>query len=191
MTVRILLVAAVFAVLSGCSRANPPPEGAERHEGVERAQPASRIAPQPSPEPDAGTGAPAFDTQDELVGEFCRPENVPAYGVASAVRSGNELMPVVELVVSTEATSEVDLTLIARDLKWSYAFDDALLVSFVDRSRPGEPETGEAQIINAVDGALILGMSEGPPNKEGLTIIAYEDPTSPDEEKVFAKTACS
>ncbi len=93
--------------------------------------------------------------------------------------------------MSTEATSEVDLTLIARDLKWSYAFDDALLVSFVDQSRPGEPETGEAQIINAVDGALILGMSEGPPNKEGLTIIAYEDPTSPDEKKVFAKTACS
>ncbi len=92
MTVRILFVAAAFAALSGCSRANPPPEGAERHEGLERAQRTSRIAPQPSSEPDAGTGAPAFDTQDELVGEFCRPENVLAYGVTSAVRSGNELM---------------------------------------------------------------------------------------------------
>jgi hypothetical protein len=191
MAVRILFVAAVFAALSGCSRANPPPEGAERHEGRERVQPAPRLAPQPSPEPDAGTGEPAFDTQDDLVGEFCRPDNVPAYGVASAVRTGNELMPVVELVVDTKATSEVDLTLIARDLKWSYAFDDALLVSFLDRSRPGEPETGEAQIINAVDGALILGMPEGPPNKEGLTVIAYEDPTAPDEEEVFARTACS
>lgn len=191
MTVRILFVAAIFAALPGCSPPNPPPEGAERHEGAERVQPAPRLAAQPKPQTDAGTGEPAFDTQDELVGEFCRPENVPDYGVASAVRTGNELMPVVELVVDTEATSEVDLTLIARDLKLSYAFDDALLVSFVDRSKPGDPETGEAQIINAVDGALIRGMPEGPPNKEGLTVIAYEDPTSPDEEKVFARTACS
>lgn len=191
MTVRILFVAAVFAALSGCSRANPPPEEAERHEAVERGQAAPRLAPQPTPEPGTRTGEPAFDTQDELVGEFCRPENVPDYGITSAVRTGNELMPVVELVVDTEAKSEVDLTLIARDLKLSYAFDDALLVSFVDRSKPGEPETGEAQIINAVDGALILGISEGPPNKEGLTVIAYEDPTAPDEKKVFARTACS
>jgi hypothetical protein len=126
-----------------------------------------------------------------MVGEFCRPENVPDYEVASAVRTGNELMPVAELVVDTEATTEVDLTLIARDLKLSYAFDDALLVSFVDRSKPGGPETGEAQIINALDGALILGIPEGLPNEEGLTVIAYKDPTSPDEDKVFARTACS
>jgi hypothetical protein len=65
------------------------------------------------------------------------------------------------------------------------------LVSFVDRSKPGKPETGEAQIINAVDGALILGIPEGPPNKEGLTVIAYEDPSAPEEEEVFARTACS
>ncbi len=191
MTVRILLIVAVFAALSGCSRANTPPEEAERHEGVERARPAPRLAPQPAPAPDAETQKPDLDTQAELVGDFCRPENVPDYEVASAVRSGNQLMPVVELVVDTEATTEVDLTLIARDLKLSYAFDDALLVSFVDRSKPGGPETGEAQIINAVDGALILGIPEGPPNKEGLTVIAYKDPRSPDEEKVFARTACS
>src|SRR3712207_7972220 len=52
---------------------------------------------------------------------------------------------VLKLVVDAEATSEIDLTLVARDLKVSYFYLDALLVSFVDRSKQGEPETGEAQ----------------------------------------------
>jgi len=134
---------------------------------------------------------PPFDATDELVGDFCHPENAPDYRVASAKRAGNDLMPVLELLVDTEATSEVDLTLIARDLKASYAFHDALLVSFVNQAKPGGPETGEAQIINAVDGALILGISEGPPNREGLTVISYTDPATVDENEVFAKTACS
>jgi hypothetical protein len=130
-------------------------------------------------------------TQDEMVGDFCFPRNVPNYGVISAVEGGNELMTVLELEVDTGATSEVDLTLIARDLKVSYFYLDSLLVSFVDRSKPGAPETGEAQIINTVSGALILGMSDGPPNEEGLTVISYEDAASIDEDEVFARTACS
>ncbi len=140
---------------------------------------------------DRGADGTSGGAQDELVGDFCFPRNVPDYEVISAVEGGNELMTVLELVVDAEATSEVDLTLIARDLKVSYFYLDALLVSFVDRSKQGEPETGEAQIINTVSGALILGMSEGPPNKEGLTVISYGDPASIDQEEVFARTACS
>jgi hypothetical protein len=189
MAVRVLLVLAVFFTFSGCEQANPPPEEAEKRGGAERTQPAPRLAPQHTPEP--VIQAPPFDTTDELVGDFCHPKNVPGYRVASAERAGNDLMPVLELVVDTEATSEVGLTLIARDLKVSYAFHDALLVSFVNRAKPDGPETGEAQIINAVDGALILGISEGPPNREGLTVISYTDPATVDEDKVFAKTACS
>ncbi len=184
------MVLAVFAVLSGCEQANSPPEEAEKQAGEEQARPAFRLAPQPTPE-HVVVEEPPFDVTDELVGDFCHPKNVPGYRVASAERAGNDLMPVLELVVDTEATSEVGLTLIARDLKVSYAFHDALLVSFVNRAKPGRPETGEAQIINAVDGALILGMSEGPPNREGLTIISYTDPATVDEDEVFAKTACS
>ena len=130
-------------------------------------------------------------TQDEMVGDFCFPRDVQDYGVISSEERGNELMTVLELVVDAEATSEVDLTLIARDLKVSYFYLDALLVSFVDRSKPGRPETGEAQIINTVSGALILGMSDGPPNKEGLTVISYGDPATIEEDEVYAKTACS
>ena len=197
MAVRVLLVLAVFATLSGCEQVNPPPEEAEKQGGVERVEPAPRLAPglaprlAPQPTPEPTIQDPPIDTTNELVGDFCDPENVPDYRVVSAERAGNDLMPVLELVVDTEATSEVDLTLIARDLKVSYLFHDALLVSFVNRAKPGQPETGEAQIINAVDGALILGMSEGPSNREGLTIISYTDPATVDEEKVFAKTACS
>ena len=111
--------------------------------------------------------------------------------MTSAEGAGNDLIPLLELVVDTEATSEVGLTLIARDLKVSYAFHDALLASFVNRTKSGGPETGEAQIINVVDGALILGISEAPPNREGLTVISYTDPATVDEGKVLAKTACS
>ena len=141
--------------------------------------------------PERGADAASGGAQDELVGDFCFPRNVPDYEVISTVEGGNELMTVLKLVVDAEATSEVDLTLVARDLKVSHFYLDALLVSFVDRSKQGEPETGEAQIINTVSGALILGMSDGPPNKEGLTVISYGDPASIDQEEVFARTACS
>jgi hypothetical protein len=184
-----MLVSAVFALLSGCEQAILPPEKAEKQAGVERAEPAPRLAPQPAPEP--VIEEPPFDATNQLVGDFCRPENVPDYRVASAEKAGNDLMPVLELVVDTRAASEVDLTLIARDLKASYAFHDALLVSFVNRAKPGAPEIGEAQIINTVDGALILGMPEGSPNREGLTVISYTDPATVDENEVFAETACS
>jgi hypothetical protein len=141
--------------------------------------------------PDRAVEGSSGGTQDEMVGDFCFPRNVPEYGVISAVEGGNELMTVLELVVDSEVTSEIDLTLIARDLKVSYFYFDSLLVSFVDRSKPGAPETGEAQIINTVSGALILGMSDGPPNREGLTVISYGDPASIDEDEVFARTVCS
>lgn len=188
LAIRVLLALAVFVPLYGCEQVLlPPEEGVERAE-VDRARPGPRLAPQPPPEP--VVEEPPFDSTDELVGDFCRPEDVPDYRVASAERAGNELMPVLELVVETRASSEVDLTFIARDLKASYASYDALLVSFVDTTRPGEPETGEAQIINAVDGALILGIPEGPPNREGLTVISYTEPATVDEREMFAQTAC-
>jgi hypothetical protein len=188
LAVRVLLALAFFVPLSGCEQILlPPEEGVERAE-VDRARPGPRLAPQPAPEP--VVEEPPFDSTDELVGDFCRPEDVPDHRVASAEGAGNDLMPVLELVVDTRATSEMDLTFISRDLKASYASHDALLVSFVDTARPGEPETGEAQIINAVDGALILGIPEGPPNREGLTVISYTDPATVDDREVFARTAC-
>jgi hypothetical protein len=183
-TLRVLLALAVFVSISGCERILLlPEEGVEREE-VDRARP----GPQPAPEP--VVEEPPFDSTDELVGDFCRPEDVPDYRVASAEGAGNDLMPVLELVVDTRASSEVDLTFIARDLKASYASHDALQVLFVDRARQGEPETGEAQIINAMDGALILGIPEGPPNREGLTVISYTEPATVEDREVFAQTAC-
>ncbi len=188
LAVRVLLALAVFVPLSGCEQILLPPEEAVERAEVDRARPGLRLAPRPAPEP--VVEEPPFDSTDELVGDFCRPEDVPDYRVASAEGAGNDLMPVLDLVVDTRASSEVDLTFIARALKASYASHDALLVSFVNTSRPGEPETGEAQIINAVDGALILGIPEGPPNREGLTVISYTEPATVDDSEVFAQTAC-
>ena len=117
--------------------------------------------------PERGADAASEGAQDELVGDFCFPRNVPDYEVISTVEGGNELMTVLKLVVDAEVSSEVDLTLVARDLKVSHFYLDALLVSFVDRSKQGEPETGEAQIINTVDGALILGCPTALRTKRG------------------------
>jgi hypothetical protein len=186
--VRLLLVLVILAILSGCEQTSLLPEEAEKQVGVERAESVPQVAPQPAPEP--VIEEPPLDSTDELVGDFCHPENVPDYRLASAKGAGNDLMPVLELVAYTRATSEVDLTLIARDLKAAYASYDALLVSFVNRDKTGAPGTGEAQIINAVDGALILEIAEGPPNREGLTVISYTDPATVDEDEVFAQTAC-
>ena len=194
----LAVVALLLSAMSACesgSEEGHPGLGASRASGVARVAAAAPGEAEGSVEttsaPDRAVAGTTGRTQDELVGEFCFPRNVPDYGVISAVEGGNELMTVLELVVDAEATSEVDLTLIARDLKVSYFYFDALLVSFVDRSKPGEPETGEAQIINTVSGALILGISDGPPNKEGLTVISYRAPAPFDQDEVFARTACS
>jgi hypothetical protein len=86
--VRVLLALAVFVALSGCEQTLLPPEEGEERGGVERARPGARLAPQPAPEPVVED--PPFDATDELVGDFCRPEDVPDYRVASAEGVGNE-----------------------------------------------------------------------------------------------------
>jgi len=50
MTVRVLLMLAVFFTLSGCEQANPPPEEAEKRGGAERTQPAPRLVPRLAPQ---------------------------------------------------------------------------------------------------------------------------------------------
>jgi hypothetical protein len=194
--VAALLLSAMSACESGLEKRLSAPEPSRRTPGMAPASTTAvpegdRGSVKNSPIPDRGVDEASGGGQDELVGDFCFPRNVPDYEVISAQEGGNELMTISELLVDAEATSEVDLTLIARHLKVSYFYLDALLVSFVDRSKPGESETGEAQIINTVSGALILGMSDGPPNKEGLTVISYGDPASIDQDEVFARTACS
>jgi hypothetical protein len=131
------------------------------------------------------------EERDELVGDFCFPEDVPYFRVSSSKEAGNDLARVLEMVVDTRVSNEADLTRISLTLKAFHADRDALVISFKDLSMREERAVGEAYVINTVVGALILGMSDGPPNREGLLVASYTDgPTRPQDE-VFAETGCS
>lgn len=94
------------------------------------------------------------------------------------------------MVVGTRASSETDLTRISCALKAFHADHDALMISFKNLSARGEPATGEAYVVNTVVGALILGMSDGPPNREGLLVASYKDGPTTSQDEVFAETEC-
>lgn len=127
----------------------------------------------------------------ELVGDFCYPDDVPYYGVSSKKEAGNDLIRVLEATVRTRATSETDLTLITRAFKAFYADYDALVLSFESLSDEDGTEIGEAYVTNTAAGAFILGMSDGPLNKEGMSVVSYVDPATVSQAEVFARTECS
>ncbi len=134
---------------------------------------------------------PTDDSGGDRVGDFCYPDDVPYHGVSSTKEAGNELIKVLELVVRTRATSETDLTLLTRSFKAFYEDYDALVISFNSLSEKGEPAVGEAIVTNTVSGALILGLSDGPLNEEGMTVVSYVDPANTPQDEVFARTECS
>lgn len=131
------------------------------------------------------------DGREEMVGDFCFPEDVPRFGISSSREAGNDLARVLELVVDTQASSEADLIRISRTVKAFHADHDALVISFKDFSARSQPATGEAYVVNTVVGALILGMSDGPPNREGLLVASYTDRSTTPQDEVFAETECS
>ena len=52
MAVRVLMVVAVFAVLSGCDRGGPTPEEQANGAGAEHSEPAPGLSTQPLPAPE-------------------------------------------------------------------------------------------------------------------------------------------
>lgn len=170
-------------------RATQPPEAARAgpHSG-------SSAAPAAHENRRAGRGepsAPDGSLRDPLVGDFCYPDDVPYYGVSSKKEAGNDLIRVLEATVRTRATSETDLTLITRAFKAFYADHDALVLSFESLSREDGAAIGEAYVTNTAAGAFILGMSDGPLNDEGISVVSYMDPDTTPQAEVFARTECS
>jgi hypothetical protein len=169
----------------------PPVTGGARHK---EKPPGSPEPAEPGRSPEAGHDEDVggrTPERDGLVGDFCFPKDVPYFRVSSSKEAGNDLARVLEMVVGTRASSEVDLTRISRTLKAFHADRDALVISFKDLSARDERAVGEAYVTNTTVGALILGMSDGPPNREGLLVASYADgPTRPQDE-VFAASGCS
>jgi len=182
----------ITAETSGAPAASGTTQEEMRARSAER--PGSPTAPAAGGAGDAASGAkppPDDGARGDRVGDFCQPENVPYHGVTSAEEVGNELITVLELVVRTRATSETDLTLITRSFKAFYEDYDALVISFNSLSEEGDPAVGEAIVTNTVEGALIMGLSDGPLNEEGMTVVSYVDPAHVPQREVFARTECS
>ena len=86
--------------------------------------------------------------------------------VDSALRSPS-------LVVDTRATTERDLTLVARDIKARYANLDSVSVEFID-SNDFLAYRGGALIFNTAAGAYFQGFVYGPPNNKGYLVNAAD-----------------
>ena len=109
------------------------------------------------------------DPPDVSIGSFRRPEDVPDYRILEAYKSERNGAHGATLTVDTKATTEADLTLIARDLKVRYADLDSVSVEFID-SKDFLNYRGGALIFNTAAGAYFQGFVYGPPNNQGYLV---------------------
>jgi len=110
---------------------------------------------------------------DVRVGDFDRPDGVPAYEILQKDQTEREGVRGVTLIVDTRATIERDLTLIARDIKARYAGLDAVSVEFID-SENFLAYTGGALVFNTAAGVYYQGFVYGPPNNKGYLVNAAD-----------------
>jgi hypothetical protein len=113
------------------------------------------------------------DPPDVSIGGFDRPEGVPDYEILETHRSERNGARGVTLVVDTRATTEQDLTLVARDIKARYANIDSVSVEFID-SDDFLDYRGGALIFNTAAGAYFQGFVYGPPNNKGYLVNAAD-----------------
>ncbi len=165
-TLSILLLAALGALIVGCFlwlasdgrvSAVEPPE----------------IRPAPEPYVVVRSSYVNPRVPDVRVGGFERPHGVPDYEILQTDRSEHHGASGAALVVDTRATSERDLTLIARDIKARYADLDTVSVEFID-SESFLDYRGGALIFNTAAGAYYAGFVYGPPNNKGYLVNAAD-----------------
>jgi hypothetical protein len=113
------------------------------------------------------------DPPDISIGSFRRPGNAPDYQILDISRSERNGAHGATLTVDTRATTEVDLTLIARDIKARYADLDSVSVEFID-SKHFLDYRGGALIFNTAAGAYFQGFVYGPPNNRGYLVNAAD-----------------
>lgn len=155
-----LLVAGVFFLWS---------PGAGRVSAVE--PPELRSAPEPYVA--VGSDYTTPDPPDVSIGSFRRPDDVPDYRILETYKTERDGARGATMTVDTRATTEADLTLIARDLKVRYADLDSVSVEFID-SEDFLNYRGGALIFNTAAGAYFQGFVYGPPNNEGYLVNAAD-----------------
>jgi hypothetical protein len=158
---RFILYFALLAALFAVGAAFLWPLGGGRVSAVE--PPELRPAPEPYVAVRSTYVTP--DPPDVSIGSFRRPENVPDYQILESYRS--------ERNGARGATTEVDLTLVARDRKARYADLDSVSVEFID-SQDFLHYRGGALIFNTAAGAYFQGFVYGPPNNKGYLVNAAD-----------------
>jgi hypothetical protein len=129
----------------------------------------------PAPEPSVAVRDTyvAPNPPDVRVGGFGSPDGVPAYEILQKDHNERDGVRGVTLIVDTTATTERDLTLVARDIKARYADLDAVSVEFIDSENFLEYRGG-ALIFNTAAGAYYEGFVYGPPNNRGYLVGAAD-----------------
>jgi hypothetical protein len=166
---RFILYFALLAVLLAVCVAFLRPLGGGGVSAIE--PPELRSAPEPYVAVRSNYVTP--DPPDVSIGSFRRPDNVPDYQILESYRSERNGARGATLTVDTRATKEVDLTLVARDLKARYADLDSVSVEFID-SKDFLNYRGGALIFNTAAGAYFQGFVYGPPNNKGYLVNAAE-----------------
>ena len=133
--------------------------------------PELRSAPEPYAAVESAYVAPR--PPDVSIGSFDRPEGVPDYEILQTDREERDGARGAVLTVDTRATTERDLTLIARDIKARYADLDSVSVEFID-SENFLDYRGGALIFNTAAGAYYQGFVYGPPNNKGYLVNAAD-----------------
>jgi len=164
----ILFPASLLALLAACAILLWPPGGG-RVSAVET--PDLRPAPEPYVAVKSTYVVP--DPPDVSIGSFDRPEGVPDYKVLETRKSKRDGARGATLIVDTRASTEQDLTLIARDIKARHADLDSVSVEFID-SDDFLDYRGGALIFNTAAGAYFQGFVYGPPNNKGYLVNAAD-----------------
>ena len=160
----ILYFALLAALLAVCTSFLWPLGGG----GVSAVEP-PELRPVPVPNVAVRSTYVTPDPPDVSIGGFRRPDKVPDYQILETHRSERNGAHGATLIVDTRATTEVDLTLVARDIKARYANLDSVSVEFID-SKDFLNYRGGALIFNTAAGAYFQGFVYGPPNNQGYLV---------------------
>ncbi len=114
------------------------------------------------------------EREDLRLGDFESPEDVPEYEIFEEQPVDRYGAKAARLLVDTQARSEEEYALIARDIKSEYAALDAVSVEFTDTTDTLS-YNGRALIFNTPCGSDYLGYIHHPPNNEGYHVIATQD----------------
>jgi hypothetical protein len=114
------------------------------------------------------------EREEMRIGDFAPPEDVPSYEVVDEAQIERDCIRAARLLVDTQARSQADYTLIARDIKSEYQDLDAVTIEFTDTTTTFS-YNGSALIFNTPPGAYYMGFIYGPPNNEGYFVTAAKD----------------